>query len=595
MSAEPRAGVHGAWRTFREAMRLYWNMADAFAKRRVCLALVTVAAGALLAALTPIALKLAVDALSNPTRIRTVWHAPLVLVAVYVGGQYLWRCTTELRTMLHGHAEQRVRRRIGLQLFEHLIHLPLRFHLERKTGAVGQMVEQGLRGYEFLLLHLVYTMLPVTIEFVVVVIVMLHFQHGPYLAILGVAAIAYLFAFHRWASAVHGPSERITQTLMNSSAVLSDILLSAEAVKYFAAERVVSRKYDEALRQTESAWGRFFSSYASNGLIVASIFAASLGASLVLATRDVARGSITVGGFVLINAYVVRLVQPLELLGTAVRDLAQGLAYLQAMLKLLREKTEEREFLPQREIHPYAELSFERVTFSYHPGRTVLKDVSFRVPAGKTVAVVGVSGSGKSSLIRLVFRLYEPDSGRILLDGIPISEMALSAVRSSIAIVPQDTVLLNASIASNLALARAGCTRTEIEAAARVASLHDFVMGLPEEYETVVGERGLKLSGGERQRVAIARAVLKRPRIAVFDEATSNLDSATEAEILRNLSALSARCTTLVVAHRLSTIVHADEIIVLREGGVVEQGTHEQLRKANAHYAALWNVQQSGM
>jgi ATP-binding cassette subfamily B protein len=470
----------------------------------------------------------------------------------------------------------------------------MRFHLERKTGAIAQTAEQGLRGYDLFVTHLVYTVIPVIVEFVAVTLVMLHFNHASYLLIFGVAALAYVIAFYRWARAIQEPSESITSALIESGAVLNDSLLNAETVKYFDAEKVVARNFDKALAKTESAGLRFFNRYAAHGILVALIFASSLGVSLLCATRDVLQGAMTAGDFVLINMYVMRLVQPLELLGFAVRDIAQGLAYLGAMLRLFKERAEESGGRPAASIESKGELRFENVTFSYRPSKLVLRDVSFCVPAGKTTAIVGMSGSGKSSLIRLMFRLYEPNSGRILLDGMPISQMSLAFVRRAIAIVPQDTVLLNASINANLSLARVGCTRFEVEDAARVANLHDFIMGLPEEYETEVGERGLKLSGGERQRVAIARAVLKQPRIAVFDEATSSLDSRTEREILRNLGALSKRCTTLVIAHRLSTVTHADEILVLSHGVVVERGTHDALRASGGHYARLWDAQHDG-
>jgi ATP-binding cassette, subfamily B, heavy metal transporter len=274
---------------------------------------------------------------------------------------------------------------------------------------------------------------------------------------------------------------------------------------------------------------------------------------------------------------------------------AQGLAFLGSLLNLFREHAEEGstgERAASRATH--GELVFEGVSFSYRQERPILRDVSFTVPAGRTVAVVGVSGAGKSSLIRLLFRLYEPDGGRILLDGAAISQMPLSAVRQAIAVVPQDTVLFHDTIANNIGFGRNGSTQEEIEEAARLANLHDFVKGLPEGYDTLVGERGLKLSGGERQRVAIARAALKRPRIFVFDEATSSLDSRTEREILRNLVDLASRSTTLVIAHRLSTVVHADEILVLDHGAIVERGAHAELRARDGYYASLWNAQQAG-
>lgn len=580
------------WTTLREVMQLLWSVADRYAKRRLLLSLAFVAGAALLAALTPLAFKLVIEAFSVSGETGAL-GAPATFVLVYAVGQYCLRSFTELRMLMHGQAEQRIRRDIGRRLFEHLVRLPLQFHLQRKTGAMGEIAEQGIRGYQLLTTHMVCTVLPVIVEFMAVAIVLVHLQHYRYLIILGVAAIAYFLVFKHGAEQIKDPATSISTAHINAHAVLTDSLLNYETVKYFDAEPVVSNRYDYALGQTEFAWRALLKRRTVNGLAVAGIFAGSLGFSLYYASQDVMRGSMTAGDFVLINAYVVRLAQPLEMLGYAVRDIAQGLAFLQKLLQLFRERTETD--CVGGSVHGLdmrGELAFENVTFSYHENRAVLQDVSFRVPAGRTVAVVGVSGSGKSSLIRLLFRLYEPSSGKILLDGMPIAQMPLSATRRAIAVVPQDTVLFHDTIAKNIGLGRLGATRAEIEEAARIAHLHDSIMEMPEQYETLVGERGLKLSGGERQRVAIARAALKRPQIYVFDEATSSLDSRTEREILRNLLEISSRCTTLVIAHRLSTVVHADEIIVLNQGRVVEKGNHEDLQGRNGTYAALWHAQQ---
>lgn len=581
-------------KTLREAIQLLASAADLYAKRRLLVALALVATGALLAALTPLALKMIVDGLSAPS---TTYFAPTVLILLlYVVGQYASRCSTELRMMLHGHADQRLRRRISLRLFDHLIRMPMRFLLTQKTGAMGESAEQGLRGAQMVLQHGVYTIIPVSIEMLVVAVVLVQAGHLLYLAILGLSALAYAFAFYRWAEAVGESADQVSTRHIAAHAQFTDSLINAEAVKYFDAETTMAQRYDAALGQTESAWHRFFTSYAFNGILVATIFALSLGTSLMFAMRDVASGAMTVGGFVLIHAYVVRLVQPLELLGFAVRDISQGLSFLSSMLALLRERTEAHEKWPVTRTSPArGELIFADVSFGYRNERAVLKNVSFKVPAGKTVAIVGVSGSGKSSLIRLLFRLYEPDRGRILLDGVPISNMPLSTLRRSIAVVNQDAILFHDTIARNIGFGKCGASQCEIEDAARLANLHDSIMSMPDEYQTVVGERGLKLSGGERQRVAIARAALKRPVIAVFDEATSNLDSRTELEIVRNLAVLSNQCTTLVIAHRLSTIVDADEILVLNAGVIVECGSHDQLLAQDGQYAVLWRAQQSGM
>lgn len=576
----------------REAAQLFWKVADSFVKRRLVFAFILVGGAALLSALAPYALKLAIDALSAGERGAALF-APLMFVGLYVLGQYLVRMFTELRTLTHGQAEQRVRRHIGRHLFEHLVHLPMRFHLERKTGAIGETAEQGIRGYQYLLNHLIYTILPVVVEFSAIAVVLVHLQHKMYLVILGVASVAYVFVFERGAKSIQEPARMLSTTHINAHAVLTDSLLNCETVKYFDAEPVVCNRYDRALGDRESAYVQYLQRLAVNGMLVATIFATSLGISLAYASYDVVRGTMTIGDFVLVNAYVVRLVTPLEMLGYAVRDIAQGLAFLQSMLELFREEREGD--LGNNAAHAAStsgQLAFEHVNFSYREDRAILKDVSFFVPAGKTVAVVGVSGSGKSSLIRMLFRLYEPNSGTIYLDGSPITEMPISTVRQAIAVVPQDTVLFHDTIASNIGFGRFGSTQEEIEQAAVVANLHDFIKSLPEGYNTLVGERGLKLSGGERQRVAIARAALKRPRIFVFDEATSSLDSKTEREILNNLVDVSRKSTTLVIAHRLSTVIHADQILVMDHGAIVERGTHDELRERNGAYAALWQAQQ---
>jgi ATP-binding cassette subfamily B protein len=574
-----------------EATRLIWTAADRYAKGRLLLAMSLVTAAAVLATLTPLALKAAIDSLSAKGGERTI--GPILLVIAYAVGQYLVRCFTELRLLGHGQAVGRVYRRIGLRLFDHLLRLPMRFHLDSKSGAVAQTAQQGLDGCEVLLHNVVFTVLPVAVEFIGVVIVLIHFEYPIYLGILAFAAVAYLIVFERGARGVQEPAYRMSAARIDANAALTDSLLNFETIKYYDAERLMSRRYDRVLADVESCWRGLMRQNALNGLWAALIFAVTLGTSLMYAAYQVSRGSMTLGDFVLVNAYITRLVQPLEMLGFALREIAQGVAFLRRLLDLLRERTEAdcanaRGSTAAR----CAELKFEAVDFAYRIDRPILRGVSFDIPGGRTLAVVGASGAGKSSLIRLLFRLYEPDSGRIVLDGTPISQLSLSALRSAIAVVPQDTLLLHDTIAANIAFGRADATPDDIHEAARVANLCAFVDCLPDGYDTLVGERGLKLSGGERQRVAIARAVIKRPRLFVFDEATSSLDSKSEREILRNLRDVAASRTTLVIAHRLSTIVHADEILVLHDGEIVERGAHADLVRRDGYYASLWRAQQ---
>jgi ABC-type transport system involved in Fe-S cluster assembly fused permease/ATPase subunit len=589
---DPRRASSGPLRALRPALRLLWTTADGRARRQLLLALGLVVAGAVLAATTPILLKLLVDSFSS-TGAAMGYGGPFVLVVLYVLGQYVWRCSTEARLFVHGQAEQRIRRHLGLKVFAHLVRLPLRYHLERRAGAVAETAHQGLRGYELLLFHITYTLLPVTVEFAAVAIVLIHFGYPIYLLILALASVAYLAAFHRGAVAARAASEDIVSAQVDAQASLIDILINQETVKYFNAEGMVCEHYDTALARVERVWREFFRRRAVNGILIATVFSLSLGVALFLAVRDLTQATITVGDFVLINTYVMRLIQPLELLGVAVRDVSQALALLGNMLEILKQQPEDAIGAQCQTAAAHGELRFENVSFAYEQERQLLQNVTFHVHAGARVAVVGVSGSGKSSLIRLLFRLYEPDSGRILLNGVPIASMPLPELRRAIAIVPQDTVLFHASIGANIAFGKGGCTRAEIERAARIANLHELIGKLPQGYDTLVGERGLKLSGGERQRVAIARAAIKNPQIFIFDEATSSLDSRTEREILRNLADLSSRSTTLVIAHRLSTVEDADQILVLHEGMIIERGTHAELRARNGHYAALWNAQQT--
>jgi ATP-binding cassette, subfamily B, heavy metal transporter len=373
---------------------------------------------------------------------------------------------------------------------------------------------------------------------------------------------------------------------------MTDSILNYETVKYCTAETVVQGRVGRALVETEERWVGFYRRYAYNGLAVATIFAGFLAVTILYAAHEVQAARLTIGSFVLVNTYMLQVVRPVEQLGYAMQSLSQGLAFLEKMIQLFRENPE-----PQFSgvAYPSAapgRLEFHGVGVSYRADRLILSDVSFCLQAGKTLGIVGGSGGGKSTLVRLLVRLVEPDAGCILLDGTSISELSLSTLRQAVAVVPQDTVLFNDTIGYNIAFGKAGSTQAEVEDAARLAYLHDFIISLPDGYDTKVGERGIKLSGGEKQRVSIARAAIKRPRIYVFDEATSSLDSKTEREILRNLGEISRFSTTLVIAHRLSTVVHADEIVVLEGGTIVERGNHVSLIRQNGQYAKLWEAQQ---
>ncbi len=585
-------------RTISEALRttfkLIWKEADGFTRRQLTYSFALLLIGSVLSAGYPVIYKLTIDAFSGNADPRALL-APGALVAALVLTNYALGLSMGVRQLVHGIGVQRLSRRISNRLFGHIVRLPLRFHLDRKTGAIGSTISQGLNGCQVLLQHAVFTILPVTIEFIGIIFVLVHFEHSAYLVILAVAAIAYGYTFWKAAQNIAEPSRNVSEAYVEANATLTDSLLNYETVKYFHAEPKICAQYDDRPATQESTWRRVLRMKAGQTAILNTIFAASMGASLGYAGYEVLHGTMTIGDFVLINTYVSRLIQPLEAMGMAARDVSQALAFLEKMLDMFREKQEGDSGRERPAVTQSAgAIAFDHVTFSYKADRSTLTDVSFKVPAGHTLGIVGSSGSGKTSIIRLLFRLYEPDSGQISLDGVPIPQMPLVDLRSAIAVVPQDTVLFNDTIASNIAFGKVGATRTEIEAAAEVAHLDHFIANLPEGYDTRVGERGLKLSGGEKQRVAIARAALKRPLIYVFDEATSSLDSRTEREILQNLIDVAKTSTTIVIAHRLSTVAHADEIIVLDRGAIIERGTHQGLVHSGGAYAALWQAQNAG-
>ena len=560
--------------------------------RRLGIALALMMLASVLAATAPVFLKQVVDQFAG-TPAEAFYLAPAILIVVYVLSQGLGRAVGELRWFAFGTGEQRVYRRLSRRVFDHVMHLPLGFHLERKTGALSQTLAQGLFGYRLILNHAVFTVLPVLIQLLTIGGIIVHLYEPLFLLVFGLSVLAYGVTFAIGAQRIMGPSRAVSEAAIDANAVLTDSILNYETVKYFSGEGHVNGRYDDMLARSERQWRRFYIRRTTNGLMIAFIFTLSLGATVGFAAHQTARGVMTVGDFVLINTYMLQIIAPLETLGLAVRDIAQGSAFLGKLLDLLRRPPEANAddgvALP---AVSRGDLVLDRVSFAYQPGRPVLNEVSLHMPPGKTVAIVGPSGSGKSSLIRLLVRLYEPSKGQIRLDGTPIADLALPALRQTIAVVPQDTVLFNDTIAYNIGFGRQGSTREDIEHAARLAHIHDFVVSQPGGYDTLVGERGLKLSGGEKQRVAIARAAMKKPRLFVFDEATSSLDTRTERDILKNLIEVARGTTTLIVAHRLSTVVHADEIVVLKHGEVVERGTHRALLHHDGVYAGMWLAQQ---
>jgi ABC-type transport system involved in Fe-S cluster assembly fused permease/ATPase subunit len=578
--------------TIAEVVFILWTKTSGFVKHRLIAVLGLVAIASVLSALGPVVLKLVVDRFTHEEQGASI--SPILLVELYVLSQWAAKIIGQMRGMIYARTERRILRTLSELLFAHLMRLPLRFHLDRKTGAVTQALNDGLQGYQTIVHHLAFTLLPVAIELGTVVLVLTRLEQPVFFALFCGALVCYGGAFAYAAVSFSKGARRASAAHVEANAEMTDGILNYEAVKYFTAEATLQERVCNALFRTEIEWFNVFRGDAINWLGVATVFGAFLGGTLIYSSHKVMAHQMSVGDFVLVNSYVLQVVRPMETLGYAMQGLSQGIAMIHDMLALLRELPEPKAENGLIGRHTEGKLKFDAVTLFYRRDRPVLKSISFATEAGKTLAIVGASGSGKSSIVRLLVRLLEPDAGRILLDGIPINDLSLVELRQAIAVVPQDTFLFNDTIGYNIGFGKAHSAREEIERAAKLAHLHDFIMNLPEQYKTQVGERGVKLSGGEKQRIAIARAVIKHPKIFVFDEATSSLDSKTERDILRNLREISRASTTLIIAHRLATVVHADEIIVLDGGVIVERGTHSSLLRSNGHYAALWEVQRQG-
>jgi ATP-binding cassette subfamily B protein len=431
-----------------------------------------------------------------------------------------------------------------------------------------------------------------TAELITATVILWHLHQPVLLLLFGAAIVAYGIVF---APSVIRMTERASAAslaAMDSSALMTDSILNYEVLKYFTAESMMHDRFGEALSHTESEWMRFFRYQAISGVLTSTVYAAFVAVTIVYATHLVNRFALSVGDWVLVIALISQIMRPVEVLSLAIRQLAQGIAFTETMMELITAEPEQQQ---SEAVFPHGcagRLEFQHVRLAFSTRQLVLRDVSFNIPAGSTLAVVGDSGAGKSTLVKLLVRLIEPTGGQILLDGVPLSNISLPQLRQAVAIVPQEIMLLDTTIAENIALGRPGCSQRDVEDAAKVAALHDEIVRFPSGYHTRIGQRGIKLSGGEKQRIAIARAALKRPRIYVFDEATSSLDSKTEQVIVRNLRAVSQFTTTIIIAHRLSTVVGADEIIFLSAGSVVERGTHISLLRKNGQYSRFWHAQQ---
>jgi len=568
-----------------------WPKGASDLRLRVVVALFFLALAKGINVVVPILYKRAVDALTPG--VAAVIAVPVALVVGYGIVRVLAQVFGELRDAVFAKVGQRAVRQIALRTFRHLHGLSLRFHLERQTGGLSRAIERGIRGMDFLLSYMLFSAIPTVLEVSLVAGILWHFYDWDFAAATFVTVVLYViftFAVTDWRVKFRREmNDRDTEA--NTKAI--DSLLNFETVKYFANEEHEARRFDTALQAYEKAAVKSQTTLAFLNVGQGIIISLGLVAVMLLAGQGVAAGRLTVGDFVLVNAYLVQLYMPLNFLGVVYRNIKQSLIDLESMFRLLDVTAEIADAPGAAPLKvDRGEIVFDRVSFRYDPRRPILEDVSFRVPAGGTVAIVGPSGAGKSTISRLLFRFYDVEEGRILIDGQDIRGVTQESLRRAIGVVPQDTVLFNDTIRYNIAYGRPGAELAEIEEAARLANIGDFVAKLPDGYKTQVGERGLKLSGGEKQRVAIARVVLKAPRIMVFDEATSALDTKTEREIQDNLEAVSQDRTTLIIAHRLSTVVHADEILVLERGRVVERGDHATLLAKDGIYAAMWARQQ---
>lgn len=566
-----------------------WPRTGAKTKMRVLLALICLILSKLANVTTPIFFKQLVDLSGKPALLALL---PVGLLLAYGLARVLTQTFGELRDALFAPVAQRAIRKVALETFRHLHQLSLRFHLDRRTGSLSRIIDRGAKGIEFLCFFLLFNVLPTVFEIAMVAGILWWLYGWPF-ALVTVATISiYVFYTVRLTEWRMGLRREMNEADQEAAGRAVDALLNYETVKYFNNEDFEAGRYDGALAIYEKASVK--SRVSLSFLNIGQAFIIAIGVVLMMgmALEGVRQGRMTAGDLVAVNTYLIQLYLPLNFLGTVYREIRQALIDMEAMITLLHIDIEIKDRPGAQALRPGpGEIQFVDVHFGYQVERPILKGISFHVPAGKTIAIVGPSGAGKSTISRLLFRFFEPQEGRILIDQQNIADVTQASLRSSIGIVPQDTVLFNDTIGYNVRYGRPDAAEGEVKEAAQLAHIGGFIENLPQGYETKVGERGLKLSGGEKQRVAIARTILKRPRILVFDEATSALDSRTEKEIQANLREVSKNRSTLIIAHRLSTIIDADEILVLEGGKIVERGRHQTLLDRDGLYASMWRRQ----
>ena len=579
-------------KTFKLLLPYLWPKKRKDLRTRVSFAVVALVLAKIASVSTPLVLGSAVNSLTElSSGINLFMLVPIALVVGYGVTRVIAFTFIEIRDALFSKVSQHSIRQISLTMFQHLHNLSLQFHLNRQTGALAKYIDRGTKGIDFLLRYVLFNIVPTFFE-VFLVSGILFYLYGPWYAVVTLLTIGLYsfltFKITEWRNVFR---ERMNKSDNDVSTKMIDSLLNFETVKYFNNEGFEANRLDQSLEEYELAANQ--SRHSLSLLNIAQTFIIMVGITimLVMSVYGIKSGEIDIGGFVVINAYMLQLYQPLNWLGSVYREIRQALTDMENMFSLLEVAPTTNDNLEDIPQSNDAEIRFENVSFDYDVRRTIIKNISFNVPNGKKVAIVGPTGAGKSTISRLLFKFYDPKEGNIFINNTNVNKISQNSLRKIIGVVPQDTVLFNDTIYYNIAYGNTGATKEEVISAAQNADIHDFITILPDGYETIVGERGLKLSGGEKQRVAIARTILKNPKIFFFDEATSALDTSTEKEIQKNLENVSKGKTTLIIAHRLSTAANADNIIVLDQGAIIEQGTHESLLLEKGKYFEMWGKQ----
>ena len=579
-------------KTFKLLLPYLWPKKRGDLKTRVSFAVIALVLAKIANVTTPLILGASVNSLTElSSGINLFMLVPVALIIGYGIARIITFAFVEIRDALFSKVSQHSIRQISLNIFKHVHSLSLQFHLNRQTGALAKFIDRGTKGIDFLLRYVLFNIVPTFFE-IFLVSGILFYLYGPWYAVITLTTVtiySYLtFQITEWRNEFR---RKMNQADNDVNTKMIDSLLNFETVKYFNNEQFEFKRLDKSLEEYEIAANKTRHALSLLNVSQTLVIMTGITIMLVMSAYGIKNGDIDVGGFVVINAYMLQLYQPLSFLGSVYREIRQALTDMENMFSLLDISPAIQNNLNKLPQSNIAEIKFDNVSFDYDVRRTIINNISFTVPNGKKVAIVGPTGAGKSTISRLLFKFYEPKSGEIYINNVNTNTISQESLREIIGVVPQDTVLFNDTIYYNIAYGKAGSTKEEVISAAKNADIHDFISILPDGYETIVGERGLKLSGGEKQRVAIARTILKNPKIFFFDEATSALDTSTEKEIQKNLENVSKNKTTLIIAHRLSTAANADNIIVLDGGAIVEQGTHESLLAQKGKYFEMWGKQ----